>query len=215
MHDWLAAAWRFLPRASLPGNYLLAVLGAALQRGTRAELRRAPPFRTHASPGADSQRAGVPHGGLRPHRELARAALGLAPRRSLRGECAELAPTLRSGSTVRTGRVSAAATCPCTLARSQRTRPVLPAYGLQDWPSKNQNPLCGSTASPAPQRTILGENHGSRHFYLAQNRTFLFCVDTPYAAISSWMSFWPGKIVALTRPRKCQRKYSYLQWNDT
>jgi hypothetical protein len=41
---------------------------------------------------------------------------------------------------------------------------------------QNQNPKSQSIASRLP--ITRGEKAGSGHFYLAQNRTFLLCVDT-------------------------------------
>ena len=50
---------------------------------------------------------------------------------------------------------------------------VLPAYGLQNLRIANQNPQPKSKPTTARLPIILGVNHGSGHFYLAQNRTFL------------------------------------------
>src|ERR1019366_1416510 len=78
----------------------------------------------------------------------------------------------------RTGCAFVAVTCPCTPARTHRDRQVLPAYGLQDLPIKNQNPRVGSNPNTMCLPVTLGENLGGGHFYLAQTRTFLLCVDT-------------------------------------
>ncbi|MFZ0910168.1 MAG: hypothetical protein WA766_06980, partial [Candidatus Acidiferrales bacterium] len=42
----------------------------------------------------------------------------------------------------------------------------------------NQNPYPDSKPNTARLPITLGESHGSGHFYLAKNRTFLLCVDT-------------------------------------
>jgi hypothetical protein len=78
----------------------------------------------------------------------------------------------------RTGCVSAAAICTCAPARTRCDRQVLPAYGLQDLPIKEQSPPTESNLNTMCLPITLGENHGSGHFYLAQTRTFLLCVDT-------------------------------------
>src|ERR1039458_281594 len=78
----------------------------------------------------------------------------------------------------RTGCAFVAVTCPCTPARTHRDRQVLPAYGPQDLPIKNQNPRVGSNPNTMCLPVTLGENLGGGHFYLAQTRTFLLCVDT-------------------------------------
>src|ERR1017187_6214660 len=83
----------------------------------------------------------------------------------------------------RTGCAFVAVTCPCTPARTHRDRQVLPAYGLQDLPIKNQNPRVGSNPNTMGLPVTLGENLGGGHFYLAQTRTFLLCVDTNLARI--------------------------------
>ena len=64
------------------------------------------------------------------------------------------------------------------LCDRQVRRQVLPAYGLQDLPIKNQNPYRGSRPNTARLPVTLGENLGGGHFYLAKNRTFLLCVDS-------------------------------------
>src|SRR5882672_4441301 len=78
----------------------------------------------------------------------------------------------------RTGCAFAAVTCLCCPARTHRDRQVLPAYGLQDLPIKTQNPSRGSKPNTMWLPITLGESLGRGHFYLAETRTFLLCVDT-------------------------------------
>src|SRR6266404_4753819 len=77
----------------------------------------------------------------------------------------------------RTGCAFAAVTCLCCPARTHRDRQVLPAYGLQDLPIKTQNPSRGSKPNTMWLPITLGESLGRGHFYLAETRTFLLCVD--------------------------------------
>src|SRR6266446_3824924 len=77
----------------------------------------------------------------------------------------------------RTGCAFAAVTCLCCPARTHRDRQVLPAYGLQDLPIKTQNPSRGSKPNTMWLPITLGESLGRGHFYLAEIRTFLLCVD--------------------------------------
>src|SRR6266702_3726204 len=79
--------------------------------------------------------------------------------------------------TVPTGCVFAAATCRYSLARRRRDLQLLPAYGLQESQIKNPNPKPRSKPNASPLPITLGGNLGSGHFYLAENRTFLLCVD--------------------------------------
>src|SRR5450755_2327840 len=65
---------------------------------------------------------------------------------------------------------------------------VLPAYGLQDLWNEHQEPKTRSNPNTMCPQITLGENHGTGHFYLAENRTFLLCVDTKSNPIQS-----PGK----------------------
>jgi hypothetical protein len=52
--------------------------------------------------------------------------------------------------------------------------------------------------------TILGrENHGSGHFYLAENRTFLLCVDTPHATRRT-----PPRYATFTATRRLTNTYA-------
>ena len=64
--------------------------------------------------------------------------------------------------------------CPAPLRRPQ----VLPAYGLQDSRNEEQNQKTKSNPNTMCLPITLGGNHGTGHFYLAKNRTFLLCVDT-------------------------------------
>src|SRR5467141_3215229 len=77
----------------------------------------------------------------------------------------------------RTGCAFAAVTCLCGPARTHRDRQVLPAYGLQDLPIKTQNPSRGSKPNTMWLPITLGEGLGRGHFYLAETRSFLLCVD--------------------------------------
>jgi len=56
---------------------------------------------------------------------------------------------------------------------------VLPAYGLQDLWNEQQEPKTRSNPNTMCLQITLGENHGTGHFYRAENRTFLLCVDRP------------------------------------
>lgn len=49
--------------------------------------------------------------------------------------------------------------------------------GLQDSRKEPRDPKTKSNPNTMCLQITLGENHGSGHFYLAQNRTFLLCVD--------------------------------------
>src|SRR6202158_1657199 len=83
----------------------------------------------------------------------------------------------------RTGYASAAAISACTIAQHPYDRPqVLPAYGLQDSRNEYRNPKTKSNPNTMCLPVTLGEDHGSGHFYLAKNRTFLLCVDTTMPA---------------------------------
>src|SRR5467141_3461602 len=84
----------------------------------------------------------------------------------------------------RTGCAFAAVTCLCGPARTHRDRQVLPAYGLQDLPIKIQNPSRGSKPNTMWLPITLGESLGRGHFYLAETRTFLLCVDTSLPPVS-------------------------------
>src|SRR5450755_2063462 len=77
------------------------------------------------------------------------------------------------------GCATAAAICTCTAAQNPCGSPqVLPAYGLQDSRNKYRDLKTKANPNTTCLLSTLGENHGSGHFYLAQNRTFLLCVDT-------------------------------------
>src|SRR6266403_551631 len=104
----------------------------------------------------------------------------------------------------RTGCAFAAVTCLCCPARTHRDRQVLPAYGLQDLPIKTQNPSRGSKPNTMWMPITLGESLGRGHFYLAETRTFLLCVDTnlppqnmPPAEITRYNSRDCRKLAAL------------------
>ena len=115
-------------------------------------------------------------GGLRSHGGLERPAMGPAARRSLRGlrgARAEIEKRLDGTHWLRfRGHY-----CRCALVRKRCDPQVLPAYGLQNLRIANQNPQPKSKPTTARLPIILGVNHGSGHFYVAQNRTFLLCVD--------------------------------------
>jgi hypothetical protein len=77
-----------------------------------------------------------------------------------------------------TGYASAAAICACAIAQHPCDRPqVLPAYGLQDLRNKQRDPKTKSNPNTMCLHITPGGNHGTGHFYLAKNRTFLLCVD--------------------------------------
>src|SRR5580698_8310049 len=79
-----------------------------------------------------------------------------------------------------TGCAIEGAICTCVPAQNRRERlQVLPAYGLQDLRNNHQDPKSKSHPNTTCLQITLGGNHGSGHFYLAENRTFLLCVDTP------------------------------------
>ncbi|HTD20712.1 MAG TPA: hypothetical protein VK667_14400, partial [Ktedonobacteraceae bacterium] len=44
--------------------------------------------------------------------------------------------------------------------------------------NNQRNPKPKSNPNTMRLQITLGEDHGSGHFYLAENRTFLLCVDT-------------------------------------
>src|SRR6267142_4112421 len=90
----------------------------------------------------------------------------------------------------RTGCAFAAVTCLCCPARTHRDRQVLPAYGLQDLPIKTQNPSRGSKPNTMWLPITLGESLGRGHFYLAETRTFLLCVDTKLQADQAERGSW-------------------------
>jgi hypothetical protein len=92
--------------------------------------------------------------------------------------CTVLAWKLRSAWTVCTGCASAAVICPSSPVRSRRNLQVLPAYGLQGLQIKNKNPKPPSRPNTPRPPIILGVNLGTGHFHLAENRTFLLCVDS-------------------------------------
>src|SRR6202035_5202964 len=78
-----------------------------------------------------------------------------------------------------TGCVTADAICTCAPVQNRCGVPqVLPAYGLQDLWNEHRNPKTKSNPNTMCLQITLGEDLGSGHFYLAENRTFLLCVDT-------------------------------------
>src|SRR5580692_9105944 len=82
-----------------------------------------------------------------------------------------------------TGCAIEGAICTCVPAQNRRERPqVLPACGLQDLRNNHQDPKSKSHPNTTCLQITLGGNHGSGHFYLAENRTFLLCVDTKTGA---------------------------------
>src|SRR5450432_4186846 len=79
---------------------------------------------------------------------------------------------------VPTGCASAAAISACATAQHPFVPQVLPACGLQDSRNEEQNHYPKSSPNTMCPPLTLGGNHGPGHFYLAENRTFLLCVDT-------------------------------------
>src|ERR1700682_2206364 len=78
----------------------------------------------------------------------------------------------------RTGYAFAAAISACAIAQHPCARPqVLPAYGLRDSRNEEQNQKTKSNPNTMCPPFTPGGNHGTGHFYLAKNRTFLLCVD--------------------------------------
>src|SRR5438445_315867 len=106
-----------------------------------------------------------------------------------------------------TGCVFAAATCRYSLARRRRDLQLLPAYGLQDLQIKNPNPQPRSKPNASPLPITLGGNLGSGHFYLAENRTFLLCVDK-----SSRHSVYAGEKGDQPLPRLPARRILQSAW---
>src|ERR1700686_3786037 len=78
---------------------------------------------------------------------------------------------------VPTGCASAAVISACTTAQHPFAPRVLPAYGHQDSRSEEQNHWTKSNPNTTCPPLTLGGNHGPGHFYMAENRTFLLCVD--------------------------------------
>src|ERR1700730_18744298 len=80
----------------------------------------------------------------------------------------------------RTGSASAAGISACAIAHHPGNLPqALPAYGLQGSRNQSPNPKPKLNPNTMCPLTILGrENHGSGHFYMAENLTFLLCVDS-------------------------------------
>src|ERR1700683_2542671 len=92
--------------------------------------------------------------------------------------CVELRSRSNGGWMEATGCATAGAICTCAPAQNPRERAqVLAAYGLQDLRNNHPDPKTKSNPNTMCLQITLGENHGSGHFYLAQNGTFLRCVD--------------------------------------
>src|ERR1700692_4711933 len=89
---------------------------------------------------------------------------------------------LNAGWMARIGYASAAGISACAIAQRPCNHPqALPAYGLQSSRNKPPNPNTKLNPNTMCPLTILGkENPGSGHFYMAENRTFLLCVDMTY-----------------------------------
>ncbi|HKV61097.1 MAG TPA: hypothetical protein VJO16_04230, partial [Candidatus Acidoferrum sp.] len=69
--------------------------------------------------------------------------------------------------------------CTCAPAPNRHGVPqVLPAYGLQDLRNEPRNPKTKANPNTMCLQSTLGGDLGSGHFYRAENRTFLLCVDT-------------------------------------
>src|SRR5690348_11954171 len=95
-----------------------------------------------------------------------------------------------------TGCATGVAICACSPVRHRRDRPqVLPAYGLQDLRNKSRNLKTKSNANTTCLQNTLGEDHGSGHFYLAENRTFLLCVDIWEISNSGGETSWKKRNV--------------------
>src|SRR5450631_3841128 len=79
---------------------------------------------------------------------------------------------------VLTGCASAVGISACSTAQHPFVPQVLPACGLQDSRNEEQNHYPKLNPNTMCPPLTLGGNHGPGHFYLAENRTFLLCVDT-------------------------------------
>src|ERR1700682_4055241 len=85
----------------------------------------------------------------------------------------------------RTGYAFAAAISAFAIAQHPCACPqVLPAYGLRDSRNEEQNQKTKSNPNTMCPPFTPGGNHGTGHFYLAKNRTFLLCVDTKTRPLS-------------------------------
>src|ERR1700681_1392821 len=104
----------------------------------------------------------------------------------------------------RTGCAFAAVRCLCAPALTRRDRQVLPAYGLQDLSIKTQNPQRGSKPNTMWLPITLGESLGGGHFYLAETRTFLLCVDTSLPSEQA-----PIEISGVQLPRQVAMQSNY------
>src|SRR5271154_1326554 len=152
-------------------------VGAAFYGGATSSPRCTSTARARTATGRNPKRARRAPGGRRSHRELGWKSLGGCPgKKSARG-FVERRWRSNGDWMARTGCVSAGAICTCAPARTRCDRQVLPAYGVQALPIKKQSPPTESNLNTMCLPITLGENHGSGHFYLAQTRTFLLCVD--------------------------------------
>src|SRR5713226_6608873 len=101
----------------------------------------------------------------------------------------------------RTGCASGAAISACAAARNRRrARQVLPAYGLQSLP-----PIHFQELTKVLLRTIPGG-----HFNMAENRTFLLCVDTPFSCrfLARPFESFPYFFTAMACNSKCPPRRS-------
>ncbi len=164
---------------SLFGDALSSGVGAAFYGGTAQPAQCPSTTGARTSPGRNLECARGPQGGTGPHGQLGGKPLGRAAGRSLCGASRSAGRDRTAAGWHATGCASAAAICACAPAQNRCARPqVLPAYGLQDLPNEYRNPKTKSNPNTMCLPITLGENHGSGHFYLAENRTFLLCVDT-------------------------------------
>src|ERR1700681_4057980 len=111
------------------------------------------------------------------------ASAGAFPASRCAPVCGELARRSNVDWMARTGCASGAVTCRWWPAAPHRGPQVLPAYGLQDSRTEEPNRKTKSNPNTMCLPITPGENHGGGHFYLAENRTFLLCVDTPRIAL--------------------------------
>src|SRR5580704_18440019 len=99
-----------------------------------------------------------------------------------------------------TGCASVAAISGCATARNRRhTRQVLPAYGLQGLPQ-----------IPFQERTkVHPQTIPGGHFNMAENRTFLLCVDRVFSPLSIGTGHTTGLVEP--RARRSEEHTSELQ----
>ncbi|HVB07647.1 MAG TPA: hypothetical protein VNF00_01760, partial [Candidatus Acidoferrales bacterium] len=60
--------------------------------------------------------------------------------------------------------------------------------------NKHRDPKTKSNPNTMRLPITLGEDHGSGHFYLAENRTFLLCVDSESIGNMPVTSFAPEEV---------------------